>query len=124
LTEPKTGTNNQDSHPSPENNVGTGDRVDELLLAFDADTALMNHEKSFAFFVRIPYLWFDQNLSQPPINSVEGIILSEYQSGMVNSNPSNMETAIKVYHAWFVILNNRRFSSNLYHINCLILLTF
>jgi hypothetical protein len=40
---------------------------DRLVEVFDADTALMSHDQSFAFFVRIPYLWFDQSPSQLPI---------------------------------------------------------
>jgi hypothetical protein len=83
----------------------------------------MGHGESFAFFVRIPYLWFVQSSSQLPIRGAEGVDLSEYQSKIVNRDLRNMETTIKVYHAWFVILNNRRFSINLYQITNFLPLT-
>jgi hypothetical protein len=75
----------------------------------------MVHEESFAFFVRIPYLWFGQNSSGLLFESAENEMnLSEYQSEIVNCNLSNTETTIKICHAWFVILNNRKFLSSLY----------
>jgi hypothetical protein len=86
----------------------------------------MGHGKKFAFFVRIPYLWFElePDPSQLHIGGARSEMdLSRYLSKIINYDLENTQTAIKVCYAWFVILNNRRFSINLYQITNFLPLT-
>jgi hypothetical protein len=100
------------------------DSGSKLLNAFNAGAALMGHGESFTFFVRIPFLWFEPVSNQPPVNDAENEMdLSQYHREMEKCDLRYTKTAIKVYHAWFVILNNRRVSINLYQSKSLFPLT-
>jgi hypothetical protein len=100
------------------------DSGSKILKAFNAGAALMGHGESFTFFVRIPFLWFEPDSNWHPVYGAENEMdLSQYHRKMENRNFRYTKTAIKVYHAWFVILNNRRVSINLYQITNFLPLT-
>jgi hypothetical protein len=68
----------------------------------------MGRGESFAFFVRIPYLWFrlEPDPKRPHIGGAGSEMdLSGYRSEIVNPDLGNTQTAIRVCYTWFVILN-------------------